>query len=66
MKRHMHTVLPLLFWETMKISLLQVNTVVGDLTGNADRIAAGVREASRYRPDLIVAPEALSDRLPAP
>ena len=47
MKRHMHTVLPLLFWETMKISLLQVNTVVGDLTGNADRIAAGVREASR-------------------
>lgn len=57
MKRHMHTVLPLLFWETMKISLLQVNTVVGDLTGNADRIAAGVGEASRYRPDLIVAPE---------
>ncbi|NMA10042.1 Glutamine-dependent NAD(+) synthetase [Methanoculleus chikugoensis] len=41
----------------MKISLLQVNTVVGDLTGNADRIAAGVREASRHGPDLIVAPE---------
>jgi predicted amidohydrolase len=41
----------------MKISLLQVNTVVGDLTGNADRIAAGVEEASRFRPDLIVTPE---------
>ncbi|WP_214020827.1 NAD+ synthase [Methanoculleus sp.] len=41
----------------MKISLLQVNTVVGDLAGNADRIAAGVAEASRHRPDLIVAPE---------
>ncbi|MDK2916992.1 MAG: hypothetical protein PWR25_1549 [Euryarchaeota archaeon] len=41
----------------MKISLLQVNTVVGDLAGNADRIAAGAREASRHRPDLIVAPE---------
>ncbi len=41
----------------MKISLLQVNTVVGDLAGNADRIAAGVGEASRHRPDLIVAPE---------
>ena len=41
----------------MKISLLQVNTVVGDLAGNADRIAAGAEEASRYRPDLIVAPE---------
>lgn len=42
---------------TMKISILQVNTVVGDLVGNARRIAAGVREASRHRPDLIVAPE---------
>ena len=41
----------------MKISLLQVNTVVGDLTGNADRIAAGVGEASCYRPDLVVTPE---------
>ncbi|KAF5049896.1 Glutamine-dependent NAD(+) synthetase [anaerobic digester metagenome] len=41
----------------MKISLLQVNSVVGDLAGNADRIAAGVEEAARYRPDLIVAPE---------
>ncbi|MCT8337160.1 NAD+ synthase [Methanoculleus sp. Afa-1] len=41
----------------MKISILQVNTVVGDLAGNARRIAAGVREASRHRPDLIVAPE---------
>jgi len=41
----------------MKISLLQVNTVVGDLAGNADRIAAGVGEASRFRPDLIVTPE---------
>jgi len=42
---------------TMKISLLQVNAVVGDLAGNADRIAAGVAEASRHQPDLIVAPE---------
>ena len=41
----------------MKIALLQLNTVVGDLAGNADRIAAGVDEASHYRPDLIVAPE---------
>lgn len=42
---------------TMKISILQVNTVVGDLDGNADRIAAGVAEVSRHRPDLIVTPE---------
>lgn len=42
---------------TMKISLLQVNMIVGDLAGNAGRIAAGVCEASRHRPDLIVTPE---------
>ena len=41
----------------MKIALLQVNTVIGDLAGNADRIAAGVREAARSRPDVILAPE---------
>lgn len=41
----------------MKIALLQVNTVVGDLTGNADLIAAGVEEAAHSRPDLIVTPE---------
>ncbi|HON39849.1 MAG TPA: NAD+ synthase [Methanoculleus sp.] len=41
----------------MKVSLLQVNTVVGDLAGNAGRIAAGAREAARDRPDVIVAPE---------
>ncbi|GLI46474.1 NAD+ synthase [Methanoculleus bourgensis] len=41
----------------MKLALLQVNTVVGDLTGNAGRIAAGAEEAARSRPDLILAPE---------
>lgn len=41
----------------MKVALLQVNTVIGDLAGNADRMAAGVREAARSRPDLILAPE---------
>jgi len=41
----------------MKIALLQVNAVAGDLAGNADRIAAGVEEAARHRPDLVVTPE---------
>ena len=41
----------------MKIALLQVDTVVGDLSGNADRMATGVAEISRLRPDLIVTPE---------
>ncbi|MDI6867150.1 NAD+ synthase [Methanoculleus sp.] len=41
----------------MKISLLQLNAVVGDLVGNAGQIAAGVREAARDRPDIIVTPE---------
>ena len=49
----------------MKVALLQVNTVIGDLAGNADRMAAGVREAARSRPDLILAPElALTDARP--
>jgi NAD+ synthase (glutamine-hydrolysing) len=41
----------------MRLSLLQINTVIGDLCGNADRIASGVQEASACRPDLVVAPE---------
>ncbi|NLA39602.1 MAG: NAD+ synthase, partial [Methanomicrobiales archaeon] len=41
----------------MRIALLQVNTIVGDLAGNAGLIAAGAREAARFGPDLIVAPE---------
>jgi NAD+ synthase (glutamine-hydrolysing) len=41
----------------MRLSVLQVNTVVGDIAGNADRIAAGVLEASIHRPDLIITPE---------
>ncbi len=41
----------------MKLTLLQVNTVIGDLRGNADLIAAGVLEAARSRPDLILTPE---------
>ena len=41
----------------MKIALLQVNTVAGDIAGNAGRIAAGAGEAARHRPDLVVTPE---------
>ncbi len=41
----------------MKLTLLQVNTVIGDLRGNADLIAAGVLEAAHSRPDLILTPE---------
>jgi len=41
----------------MKITLLQLNPVVGDLIGNADRIADGVQEARSKAPDLIVTPE---------
>ena len=41
----------------MKIALLQVNTIAGDIAGNAEQIAAGAREAARHRPDLVVTPE---------
>ncbi len=41
----------------MKIGLLQVNTVVGDLTGNAGRIAAAAEKAARAGATLCVTPE---------
>src|SRR5256885_59414 len=41
----------------MKIALLQINPTVGDLLGNAELIANGVREAGRFGADLVVTPE---------
>jgi NAD+ synthase (glutamine-hydrolysing) len=41
----------------LKIALLQLNTVVGDLTGNAARIADAVRAAAAAGADLAVTPE---------
>jgi len=41
----------------MKIGLLQVNTVVGDLSGNAGRILHGARRAFEAGADLCITPE---------
>ena len=41
----------------MKIALLQINPIVGDLAGNARLIADAVREAGRRGADLAVTPE---------
>ncbi|MFZ5426180.1 MAG: NAD+ synthase [Thermodesulfobacteriota bacterium] len=41
----------------MKVGLLQVNTVVGDLTGNAGRIAAAAEKAARAGAALCLTPE---------
>ena len=41
----------------MKIALLQINPTVGDLSGNAELIANGAREAGRLGADLVVTPE---------
>jgi len=41
----------------MKIALLQINTVAGDLSGNAARIARAVVEAGKRGADLCVTPE---------
>jgi NAD+ synthase (glutamine-hydrolysing) len=41
----------------MKIALAQINTTVGDFTGNVDRIVAFARQASDRRADLVVFPE---------
>jgi NAD+ synthase/NAD+ synthase (glutamine-hydrolysing) len=41
----------------MKIALLQINPIVGDLAGNARLIADALAEAGRQRADLAVTPE---------
>ena len=41
----------------MRIALAQINTVVGDLDGNRDRILAGLDEAREAEADLVLFPE---------
>ncbi|MGB7219307.1 MAG: NAD+ synthase [Vicinamibacterales bacterium] len=41
----------------MKIALVQINPIVGDLAGNARLVAEAVREAGRQGADLAVTPE---------
>src|ERR1043166_2105890 len=41
----------------MKIALGQINTTVGDLAGNVDRMVAGASRASAMGADLIAFPE---------
>src|SRR5438132_12531229 len=41
----------------MRIALGQINTTVGDLAGNVDRMAAAARRASEMRADVIAFPE---------
>ncbi|HEY2846050.1 MAG TPA: NAD+ synthase [Bryobacteraceae bacterium] len=49
----------------MRVALLQINPVAGDLQGNASQIVAGVRAAQSLDVDLIVTPElALMGYLP--
>jgi NAD+ synthase (glutamine-hydrolysing) len=41
----------------MRIALAQINSVVGDLDGNRDRIATGLAEAKEAEADLVLFPE---------
>ena len=41
----------------MRLALAQMNTVVGDLAGNRDRIAARIAEARKANADLVLVPE---------
>ncbi len=41
----------------MRIALAQINPTVGDLSGNADRMAAAARDAAARRAELVVFPE---------
>ena len=41
----------------MKLAIAQINTTVGDLEGNVNRILSVAREVAPQKPDLIVFPE---------
>ena len=41
----------------MRLALAQINTVVGDLDGNRERIVGRVEEAKRAGADLVLFPE---------
>ncbi len=42
---------------TLRLALAQINTTVGDVSGNAERILARVREASSLGADIVAFPE---------
>jgi NAD+ synthase (glutamine-hydrolysing) len=41
----------------MRLALVQLNAVVGDLEGNRERVLAGIRDAERAGAELVVFPE---------
>ena len=41
----------------LRIGLAQINTTVGDLRGNIDRIIAGIQRARQHQVDMVVFPE---------
>ncbi|HXD10619.1 MAG TPA: nitrilase-related carbon-nitrogen hydrolase, partial [Anaerolineales bacterium] len=41
----------------MKLAIAQINTTVGDLEGNVQRIVTAAKKAAEQNPDLIVFPE---------
>ena len=51
--------------EPLRAALAQINSTVGDLTGNAERIAASIDRARAEQAQLVVLPRAGPHRLPA-
>ncbi len=41
----------------MRVGFAQINTTVGDIKPNADKILAAYREASRQGAQLVITPE---------
>ena len=41
----------------MKIALAQINTLVGDIAGNADKIIVSISEAAGAGADMVLLPE---------
>jgi NAD+ synthase (glutamine-hydrolysing) len=48
----------------MRLALAQINTVVGDLDGNRDRILRGLDEAKEARADVVLFPELATTSYP--
>jgi NAD+ synthase (glutamine-hydrolysing) len=43
--------------QPFRVALAQINTVVGDLDGNVERVKSALARAEKHRPDLVVFPE---------
>jgi len=49
----------------LRISLAQINPIVGDLSGNTKKIISYIKRARKLKADIVAFPELCGDRIPA-